>query len=139
MRTLESAKWWKRLMAIVYDSLIAVGLLMVAGFAALLFTGGKAIPAHTWWFQAWLLAVLWAYFALSWWRGGRTVGARAWKLEIRDQSGRFPSLARASLRAALAVPSIGLAGVGLLWCLLDREGQSAHDRLSGTQLLEEAK
>ena len=72
-------------------------------------------------------------------RGGRTVGARAWKLEIRDQSGRFPSLARASLRAARAVPSIGLAGLGLLWCLLDREGQSAHDRLSGTQLLEEAK
>ncbi|MBV6414135.1 MAG: hypothetical protein OMOMHJEC_01957 [Xanthomonadales bacterium] len=112
---------------------------MVAGFAVLPFTGGRAVPAGALWFQAYLLALLWAYFALSWWRIGRSVGARAWRLEVRARDGRLPSLARASLRAALAPASIGLFGLGLLWCLLDREGQSAHDRLSGTQLLEESK
>ena len=35
MRTLESARWWKRLLAIVYDTLILAGLLMVVGFAVL--------------------------------------------------------------------------------------------------------
>ncbi len=126
-------------MAIVYDTLVVAGLLMVAGLAVLPFNGGKAVPASTLWYQLYLLAVLWAYFVLSWWRAGQTVSARAWKLEVRDSAGNFPSLGRATARAVLAVPSIGLAGIGLLWCLIDREGQSAHDRLSGTQLLQERK
>jgi len=135
MRVLESARWWKRLLAIVYDTLIVAGLLMITGFAAIA-VNGQAVPAGTLWYQLLLLLVVWAYFALSWWRVGKTVGARAWKLEVRDLSGAYPSLARASVRAILALPSIGLAGIGLFWCLIDPEGQSAHDRLSGTQLLQ---
>ncbi len=127
------------MLAIVYDTLIVAGLLMVAGFAVLPFNGGTAVPASTLWYQLYLLTVVWAYFALSWWRAGQTVAARAWKLEVRDLNGRYPSVGRATLRAALAVPSLGLAGVGLVWCWFDKEGQSAHDRLSGTQLLGEVK
>lgn len=110
---------------------------MIAGFLVLALNGVRAVPPNTLWYQLYLLAVAWAYFAVSWWRIGATVAARAWKLEVRDLAGKHPSLARASLRALLAVPSIGLGGLGLLWCLVDREGQSAHDRLSGTQLLQE--
>lgn len=139
MRTLESARWWKRLLAIVYDTLILAGLLMVVGFAVLAANGGKAVPPSTIWYQLLLLLVIWAYFALSWWRGGQTVAARAWKLEVRDLEGNYPSLGRASLRALLALFSIGLGGLGLLWCLIDPEGQSAHDRLSRTQLLQERR
>jgi uncharacterized RDD family membrane protein YckC len=139
MRTLESAKWWKRLVAIVYDTLIVAGLLMIAGFVVLALNGVHAVPPNTLWYQLYLVTVVWAYFAISWWRLGKTVGARAWKLEVRDMAGNCPSLARASLRAVLALPSIGLGGLGLLWCLIDKEGQSAHDRLSGTQLLQEAR
>jgi len=127
------------LTAIVYDTLILAGLLMIAGFLALALRGGQPIAPGTWWYQLWLLLVMWAYYALSWWRGGQTVGARAWKLEVRDLQGQYPSLARATLRAALAPLSIGLGGAGLLWCLLDAQGQSAHDRLSATQLLEEVR
>jgi uncharacterized RDD family membrane protein YckC len=139
MRTLESAKWWKRLLAIVYDALIVTGLLMIAGFVVLALNGVRPVPPNTLWYQLYLLIVAWAYFAVSWWRLGKTVAARAWKLEVRDLAGNYPSLARASLRAALALPSIGLFGLGLLWCLIDKEGQSAHDRLSGTQLLQEVR
>ena len=139
MRTLESAKWWKRLTAIVYDTLIVTGLLMIAGFAVLALNGVHAVPPNTLWYQIYLVAIVWAYFAISWWRVGKTVAARAWKLEVRDLAGNYPSLGRATVRAVLALLSIGLAGLGLLWCLIDREGQSAHDRLSGTQLLQEVK
>jgi uncharacterized RDD family membrane protein YckC len=139
MRTLESAKWWKRLLAIVYDTLIVAGLLMIAGFVVLALNGVRPVPPNTLWYQLYLLMVAWAYFAVSWSRLGQTVAARAWKLEVRDMAGNYPSLARASLRAVLALPSIGLGGLGLLWCLIDKEGQSAHDRLSGTQLLQEVR
>ena len=139
MRTLESATWWKRLMAIVYDSLIVTGLLMIAGFVVLALNGVHAVAPQTLWYQIYLVTIVWAYFAVSWWRVGKTVGARAWKLEVRDLAGNYPSLARATGRAVLALLSIGLCGIGLLWCLIDREGQSAHDRLSGTQLLQEVR
>lgn len=134
-----AAKLWKRLLAMVYDTLIVAGLLMIAGFAVLPFTGGRAVPAGAWWFQTWLLAVTWAYFALSWWRGGHTLGARAWKLQVRDEAGRLPDLGRASLRALLALIGIGFFGIGLLWALIDNEKRSAYDRLSGTWLLEPVK
>ncbi len=51
MRTLEAATWWKRLMAIVYDSLIVTGLLMIAGFAVLALNGVHAVAPQTLWFQ----------------------------------------------------------------------------------------
>lgn len=135
---LQPARWWRRLLAIVYDALVVLGLLFVAEMLLLPFNQGRAVPAGALWHQIYLAAVIWAYFALSWWRGGQTVATRAWRMQVRDLDGRYPSLARASLRAALALPSLALGGLGLLWCLIDREGQSAHDRLSGTQLLEEA-
>ena len=112
---------------------------MIAGFAVLALNGVHAVPPNTLWYQIYLVAIVWAYFAISWWRVGKTVGARAWKLEVRDLAGNYPSLGRATVRAVLALLSIGLAGIGLLWCLIDREGQTAHDRLSGTQLLQEVK
>ena len=126
-------------MAIVYDSLIVAGLLMIAGFAVYALNGERVVAPQTLWYQLYLVTIVWAYFAISWWRVGKTVGARAWKLEVRDLAGNYPSLARASGRAILALLSIGLCGIGLLWCLIDREGQSAHDRLSGTQLLQEVR
>lgn len=136
---MKAAGWGKRLAAIVYDTLILAGLWMVAGFAALALRQGVAVAPGSHWYQLYLLGVAWAYFALSWWRAGQTVAARAWGLEVRDRAGHYPSLARATLRAALAPLSLGLAGLGLIWCLFDPEGQSAHDRLSGTQLLEADK
>jgi len=80
MRTLESAKWWKRLTAIVYDTLIVTGLLMIAGFAVLALNGVHAVPPNTLWYQIYLVAIVWAYFAISWWRVGKTVGS--WKCAI---------------------------------------------------------
>lgn len=138
MRTLESAKWWKRLLAIVYDTLIVAGLLMIAGFAVLALNGVHAVPPNT--YASTLSGChrlgLLRDLLVARWKDRR---ARAWKLEVRDLAGNYPSLGRASLRAVLALLSVGLAGVGLLWCLIDPQGQSAHDRLSGTQLLQEVR
>jgi uncharacterized RDD family membrane protein YckC len=135
MRTLEPASWWKRIGAIIYDTLILSGVLMIAGFAVLPFTGGRAVPAGALWFQAYLLLIVWAYFALSWWRGAQTLGARAWRLEVRTIDGHRPGILRATARAILSLLSL-CSVIGLVWGLLDRERQCVHDRLSGTQLLQ---
>jgi len=78
--------------------------------------------------QAFLLALLAAYFLWCWLRGGQTLAMKAWRIRL---VGATP--ARALLRflyALLLVPT----GISLLWAFFDRERQFLHDRLAGTRL-----
>ena len=136
---MEPAGMLRRLGAIVYDSLVVAAILMIATAVVMPFTGGEAVPPGTIWFELYLGTWLLLYFAGSWAIGGQTVGDRAWRLHVRDGEGRYPSWGRCILRALLAVPSLGIFGLGLIWCWFDPEGHSLHDRGAKTQLLFEPK
>lgn len=148
-----------RLAALLYDLLIALALLLVVGLLAQLATharlvtmrGGHAqVPLA---YQGLQLAVLIGYFVLSWWRGGQSIGARAWRLRVLAADGAPPRLPRALLRALLAAapllalllgrvasPRVALLAVAALWVIdyaalpFDRARRTLHDRLSGTRL-----
>ena len=106
----------------------------VAFFASWVFTfasGGKSATSgalrHE--LQAFVLAVLAAYFLWCWLRGGQTLAMKAWKIRL---VGVTP--AKALVRffyAVLFVPT----GVSVVWALFDREKQFLHDRLAGTKLV----
>ena len=149
-----------RLAALLYDLLIALALLLVVGLLAQLATharlvtmrGGHAqVPLA---YQGLQLAVLIGYFVLSWWRGGQSIGARAWRLRVLAADGAPPRLPRALLRALLAAapllalllgrvasPRVALLAVAALWVIdyaalpFDRARRTLHDRLSGTRLV----
>ncbi len=150
----------RRLAALLYDLLIALALLLVVGLLAQLATRARLVtvqdghaqvpPAY----QVLQLAVLAGYFVLSWWRGGQSIGARAWRLRVVDARGRPPALPRALLRALLAAspllalllglsapPRTVLLAVASLWAVdyaalpFDRARRTLHDRLSGTRLV----
>ncbi len=134
------ARFPHRLAGVVYDSLIALALLLVAGFTYLPVTGGEAPVPGSWaaqGFRLYICAILFAFFVGFWVHGGRTLGMLAWQLRIVDASGAPPDLKRASLRFVLAVASWGTLGAGFLWALLDRENRAFHDRLAGTWLVRE--
>jgi len=122
---------WRRLLALVYDLVVIIALLFVAGFAALLFTGGKAVPSGNHWFQLWLLLVLVGYFAVAWRYGGQTMGMRSWRLRLVSADGgpmRWKTIARRLLTGAL----LGLPLIGYLGCLHQSQRQSWQDSLGGT-------
>ena len=149
-----------RLAALLYDLLIALALLLVVGLLAQLATharlvtmrGGHAqVPLA---YQGLQLAVLAGYFVLSWWRGGQSIGARAWRLRVLAADGAPPRLPRALLRALLAAapllalllgrvapPRVALLAVAALRMIdyaalpFDRARRTLHDRLSGTRLV----
>ena len=149
-----------RLAALLYDLLIALALLLVVGLLAQLATharlvtmrGGHAqVPLA---YQGLQLAVLTGYFVLSWWRGGQSIGARAWRLRVLAADGAPPRLPRALLRALLAAapllalllgrvapPRVTLLAVAALWMIdyaappFDRARRTLHDRFSGTRLV----
>lgn len=123
----------RRLAAAGYDLLLLVALWMLAGFAAVLAGGGEATGVASRGFQAALLGIAWLFNAWFWTHGGQTLGMRAWRLQVRAAGGGRIGWARASLRFTVAVPAWLLAGLGLWWCLLDRERRSWQDLFSATE------
>ena len=130
---LPPAGFLVRLASMLYDSILLFGVLWLASAIA-----SPLHPEAGWrraLFQAFLVAVIFGYYALFWVRGGQTLAMKTWRIRITSAAGQPVSLGRALARFALALPSIGCLGVGLVWALFDKDKQFLHDRLSGTRLV----
>jgi len=134
-RQLVRATLGRRLLAMLYDALLVFALAFFAALAFYAVAGEARSPLERHLFQAYLLVVLGGYFVLCWCRGGGTLAMRTWKLRLVRTDGGPPRAGQAWLRYALAWPSIGLAGAGVLWALVDRDRQFLHDRLARTRIV----
>lgn len=123
----------RRLLAMVYEALLLVALLMFAGFIFQLFRN-PAAPGAKHFFQLYLFLVLGGYFTWFWTHGGQTVSMKTWRIRVESvdsQPLRFP---QAALRYLLAWISLLAGGLGYAWALIDRDRQFLHDRLARTRL-----
>jgi len=120
---------------IVYDFVIVISLLMLATLLAMLagFGGRTAMqdPAYT----VYLLSIWFFYLAWCWHKGGMTVGMRAWRVKIEDESGNQPGWGKSTIRFLASLLSAAAAGIGFAWALVDSRKRSWHDILSGTRLI----
>jgi uncharacterized RDD family membrane protein YckC len=125
----------KRLAAALYDALLILALWFVLGFAALIVTGGEAVPRGNLVFSSLIYAVTAAFFIGFWSKGGQTLGMRAWRLQLRREDGGPLTPAVAALRLVCAIPSWLLLGLGMWNILVDSRRRSWHDRLSRTEVV----
>lgn len=125
----------RRLAAVLYDSLLLGAVLLVATTPSLLFIDPKAPPTTHPLLTIWLFLVAFFFYAWFWVHGGQTLGMRAWRVRIQTRDGKPISWWQAMLRFIVALPSWGLLGLGFLWCLVDREKMTWHDRYSETVLV----
>lgn len=131
----------RRLAAILYDSLLLFGLLLLASMMVTLPVGilaGEAaantLPENPW-FRLWLALVPPAFFLLFWLKGGQTLGMRSWRLRVVRDDGAPLRRADALKRLFWSLLSWLPLGLGYLWVLADRDRLAWHDRLSGTRLV----
>lgn len=127
------APFWRRCAALVYDAVLVIGLLFVAGWVVLIPGGGRAPPPGTGWVQAWYLGVVYLYVVWCWTHGGQTLGMKTFRLAAVGEAGGWLGWPRASLRFALAGPCLASGLIGLFWALFDGEGRTLHERLSRTR------
>jgi uncharacterized RDD family membrane protein YckC len=146
MSDLPAANLLRRFAAMIYDSLLLLGLSFAYGGIFAVWVPnwlGETIPlgelpyggGGRLLFQLGWLALLVGFFVYFWRRGGQTLGMRAWRLRMRAKNGGQPSYGQCLLRCLLAPLSLAAFGLGYLWCLVDRDGQTLHDRLTGTETI----
>ncbi len=90
---------------------------MVAGALGLLF-GMSAL------YQVYLGGIL-----------GQTLGKRLFGLRLISSQGKAPGPLIACARFVAMTLSLGIAGLGFLWCIFDRERRALHDHLSSTYVI----
>ena len=125
----------RRLLAILYDSLLLFSLLFFATLILLPVTGGKAFPGNSHLYHIYLSICSYLYFAWQWAHGGQTLGMKAWRIRLMTMDNRVIGWRQASLRVLLAVISCLTFGAGFLWIFFDRDALAFHDRFSGTKLI----
>jgi uncharacterized RDD family membrane protein YckC len=124
-----------RLLALVYDAVIAIALLMALSALVLFLRDGKAVtPGSMMAFAEFTLlwALIGAYAVLSWRFGGQTIGMRPWRLRVVDTEGGVPGWRSLGIRYAVASLSLGSV---LLWCLFDKQNRGLHDLAAGTLMV----
>ena len=124
----------RRLAAMLYDSLLLIAILMIATALLLPFTHGAAIATANHFFQLYLLALIFSFYAYFWMHGGQTLGMLVWKLKITSTRNQPMQFWQILLRFIIALISIPLFGLGLFWIFIDKNNQSLYDRLSMTKV-----
>ena len=158
LRTDLPCPLWRRLLALVYDLLIVVAIVMVVGLLCQLATRGQLIRTGATtvipvWYQALQALVVALYFISSWRHGGQTVGMRPWRIRVTRDDGGTLSLQQVLIRLLVAAaplvllllaPVLGLRAT--LWTLLvvwagwfavavfDPRRRALHDIAAGTEV-----
>jgi uncharacterized RDD family membrane protein YckC len=124
----------RRLLCVLYDAVILMGLLMIAGALALPVSGERVafrdIP-----YTLFLLAVCFAYLGWCWTRAGQTLGMRAWRVRIVSLDGGNVGWIASAIRFLVGLLSAAAAGLGFLYALIDPDHRCWHDLASGTRLV----
>lgn len=123
----------RRAGAMMYDTLILVAVWMV-GTALVVVTTDKPVVSGNPLFQAYLLALAFAYFHVSWSRIGQTLGMRAWRVWLDPGRARF-TLARSLKRFLAGLVSLLSLGLGFAWALTRSDRRAWPDLASGSRLV----
>jgi len=131
----KPAGLFRRLAALLYDSLLLLAVLFIATAILLPFSHGEAF-SHNPYLTTYLLFISFFFYSWFWMHGGQTLGMRSWRLQLRNINPGPISLWQALLRFMVAIPSALLFGIGYLWMLIDRDKLTWHDRYSETRIVQ---
>lgn len=124
-----TAGFLRRLVAMFYDALLLLSVLLVATALVMIVTRGT-LNYHNPFYRTFMFLLCFAFFSWFWLHGGQTLGMRAWRLRVQNRNGGPISIWQALLRFIVAIPSLALFGLGFLWMLVDREHMTLYDRFS---------
>ncbi len=145
---LPPAPLWRRLAAMLYDSLLCLALLFLVtaaytGLHKLLINAGvfsdryaNGDVGYDPLLTLTLVASLWLFFGFFWRRAGQTLGMQTWRIRVENPDGSMVSWTQALLRIVAGGLSWATFGLGWLWQWLDPQRRSWTDRLSRSRTVQ---
>lgn len=131
---MKNAPLARRLLAILYDSLLVLALMFLATIPFISINDGEPVDPGNLPYQLTLAGITWLFYAGFWSWSGRTLGLQSWRLRIEDSHGNAPGFAASTVRFLAAIISWLPLGLGFWWQLWDQDKLTWHDRISGTRL-----
>jgi uncharacterized RDD family membrane protein YckC len=125
----------RRLISLVYESLILAAVLFAGTLPAIMLTRAWEPTVARTVLQIWLLALCACFYVWQWRGTGQTLPMKTWKLRLVNVDGTPLTTPRALARFGAALASLATLGAGFLWALADRDQQFLHDRLAGTRIV----
>ncbi|WP_404363419.1 RDD family protein [Marinobacter sp.] len=144
---LPPASLVKRLLAMLYDGLICIAVLLVVTWAYTLvaawITGFDRYaelaekgqlntdPLLT----SVLFVTLYLFFGYFWTRTGQTLGMQVWRIRVENANGTSITWVQALLRYMMGWLSWAPLGLGYLWMIWDSEKRTWTDRFSESRVV----
>jgi uncharacterized RDD family membrane protein YckC len=137
------APLWRRVAAMLYDSVVIIAIWMVVGFvvtAAFGIEGSRSVeqgvisfnPFYRVAMFAAMLGSAYLFFGWFWTHSGQTIGMQAWKIKVENGDGAAINWKQVTLRCVTAPFALGLVGIGYFWMWFDAGKRVWPDIASGS-------
>lgn len=129
----ERVGLFRRLAAILYDSLLLVAILFLAALPTAVVDIRSGTPG-SYFMLVYMLVVGYAFFGWFWTHGGQTLGMKTWRFRVERFDGSPLAWRHALGRYVAALLSWVPFGLGFLWGIFHPERLTLHDMISRTRL-----
>ncbi len=130
----QSAGLFRRIAAILYDSLLIIAIWLITTLLLVAFINdGAALQGPLFQLGLYLEACL--FYSYFWRLRGQTLGMQVWKIKLVSQSLQTLSWQECFARLFFALVSVSMLGLGFIWMIFDPERLTWHDRASGTRVV----
>ena len=134
----ETAGFLRRVLALIYDTLVIVGIILFLSLLLVLIHGGPGEPRSLINFIQILIIVLsgplfYSYFWL--YNNGQTLGMQSWRIKLVSSNGQALILKQVLCRCLFSLISALALGLGYLWILVNKDNLSWADMISNTKIV----
>jgi uncharacterized RDD family membrane protein YckC len=144
--TIKDAALWRRLAAMVYDSIVVIAIWIIVGFIVLSAFGidqaqivenDRVVmdPYYRFTLFSSMLFSAYFFFAWFWTHSGQTLGMQAWKIRVQNSDSSAISYTQSLIRCVIAPFSLLFLGAGYFYMFFNDEKLTLHDKLSRSMVV----
>ncbi len=135
---MNSAGFLKRILALIYDSLLIAAIIIVASLLLVFINGEYPKPGTLLSVIQFLISILvgplfYSYFWLT--NDGQTTGMQVWKIKLVSSNESKLNMKQTYLRCLISVISFLFIGIGYFWILFNKNNLSWSDIATKTRVV----
>jgi len=135
VKPLINATFHRRLFALVYDSFVVFSFLILVTGLALALNLGESLLPHRGLFLSYLFISTALFIGWFWQRAGQTLGMLAWRIKVVNEDLSPLTWTTALKRFLIGTLCMAAGGIGLFWCLFDKNKLALQDKLTKTRVV----